>query len=265
MIVALLVAGLLQQVERVDNDAACIKCHEDLGLAVKGTMHQAAEVGCVSCHGADEIQNGKHRRIPGFRSGRLPQIASLCGSCHEAVLEDFKASEHFAAAKGDPAEAIRKVSCSACHEYHRTPPAERGKILEICLGCHEADSHEYREGATLFGAMDGFDLANAKLQVGKRRWERRPGTPLGGLEAHIEEARTARTRIRIAQHGLALKRLRGEALASSERAGAAYISLDHEEALFARRRIAGLGGFLALLGLSAALVWRKARALHGGT
>lgn len=265
MILALLVAGLLQQVERVERDDACIKCHEELGLAVKGTMHQAAEVGCVSCHGADEIQNGKHRRVPGFRSGRLPQVASLCGSCHEAVLEAFKESEHFAAAKGDPAEAIRKSSCSACHEYHRTPPAERGKILEICLGCHEQETHEYREGQTMSGAMDGFELALARLQEGRRRMARRAGISPATLEAHIEEARTTRTRLRIAQHGLAFKRLRSEAVASTERAGAAYHSLDREEASFARRRIAGLALFLALLGASAALVWRKARALHGGT
>jgi cytochrome c553 len=264
MILALLVAGLLQQVERVDRDDACIKCHVDQAEAVKGTLHQAAEVGCVSCHGADEIQNGKHRRIPGFRSGRLPQIAALCGSCHEAVLEAFKASEHFLSASRDPAEAIRKSSCSACHEYHRTPPADRRKILVICSGCHEAESPEYRGGAAMFGEMDGLEQAIARLDGKRRGLERKAGISLFATGAHLEEARRARTRLRIAQHGLDWPRLMPEVAASADRAGAAYHSLDREEAAFVRRRALGLGLFLALLVASAALVWRKARALHGG-
>jgi len=258
---AWLVFALPPQVERAERDDQCIKCHEDQGAEVKGTMHQNAGVGCVSCHGTDEIEKGKHRRTATFRPARVPQIANLCGSCHRAVLEAFEPSPHFAAAKADPSDPKQRSTCSACHEYHTTSGAFAPTILERCLNCHEKASHEYVEGVAAFAALDGHAEALDRFEDHLHELSRAPGIRISDLEGMIEEGRTARRRLRISQHGLDWKRLMADAAASADRAAAAYNSLAERERRFGHRYF-GLGVFLGLLGVGAALIARRARLLR---
>lgn len=260
-LLAVLLLGLQQQAVRDDQ---CIACHEDQALEVKDTMHQKAGVGCVSCHGSDEIVNEKHKRTAAFRAGRLPQIASLCGECHKAVLEAFTPSPHFETASRDDGEPKHRSSCSACHGHHTTSGAYGPAILELCLTCHEKDSHEVREFSTALADWgrqgDSLDRLDDRLL----ELARAPGIRTFDLLGEVEGAREVSRQARILQHGLDWKRMKGELAASTGRTTAAYNELAAREESFARRFF-GLGLFLVLLGSSAILVARRARALQGAS
>jgi len=255
---------LLTAFQQAVQDDQCIKCHVDQGAEVKETMHQKAGVGCVSCHGTDEIVNEKHRRTAAFRPARAPQIASLCGSCHKGVLDAFQPSDHFAAAARDDGNAKHRSTCSACHEFHTTVKPDRIAILNRCLECHEKTSHEYKEGAEGFDSMEGFERTLNHLEKEMRRLDRRAGIRTSDLASSVEDGRGARTQLQITQHGLHWKRIKAEAAASADRATAAYNLLAERERRFGHRYF-GLGIFLGLLGAAAALVARRARSLRKET
>jgi len=258
-LLALLLVGLQQQVVRDDQ---CIKCHEDQAAEVKETMHQRAGVGCVSCHGTDEIVNEKHKRTSAFRPAKLPQIAELCGSCHLAVSEFYWMSPHADAASKDDGEPKHRSSCSACHGYHTTTGASIKTIMNECLKCHEPASHEVVEAGSFFRTMGDYHHALLQLEEELARLDRAPGIRIFDLKGSVEEGRAALRRLRISQHGLDWKRLKADAAASADRTSAAYNALAAREGSFARRFL-GLGLFLGLLALSAVLVVRRARTLQG--
>lgn len=243
-------------------DAQCIACHKDQAKDVMDSVHQKVGVGCVSCHGTDEIVNEKHKRMPSFRPARLPQIAALCGDCHKGVLEAFTPSEHFTAASNDDGEPKHKSSCSACHEYHATPRADRRMILNLCLPCHAKESHEYKEGAAAFESMDQHATAIGRLNEHLATVARAPGIRVFDLVGALDEAKAARTQLRIVQHGLDWKRLKADAAASADKSAAAYNLLAARKESFARRYL-GLGVFLGLLALSAVLIARRTRSFKG--
>lgn len=258
-LLAIVLLGFQQQAL---TDAQCIACHEDQAVEVKDTMHERADVGCVSCHGTDEIVNEKHRRTGTFRSGRLPQIASLCGECHKAVFDAFKSSEHFEAARRDDGEPKHRSSCSACHDYHTTSGAVGSTILSLCLKCHEKDSHEYKEGSAAFDDWDRHQQSLMRLDNRLVELVGAPGIRTFDLESEVDEANKVTRAMRIFQHGLDWKRMKADLAASAGRTGAAYNTLASREESFARRFL-GLGVFLALLVLCAVLVVRRARSLQG--
>jgi predicted CXXCH cytochrome family protein len=253
---------LVPQVQRAERDDQCIKCHEDQGAEVKETMHQRAGVGCVSCHGTDEIVNEKHRRTAAFRPAKLPQIAELCGSCHLAVSEFYWMSPHADAASKDDGDPKHRSSCSACHEYHTTARASPSRILRRCLDCHGKDSSEFRGGLAFFDRLFRQGTAVGDLRFILDRLARAPGVRIADLEAAFEQGRTDRRALAIAQHGLDWKKLNADADASADRMSAAYNALAAREESFARRFV-GLGLFLGLLALSGVLIARRARQLQG--
>lgn len=258
-LVALLLFGLQQQAVRDDQ---CISCHEFQADEVKDTLHQKAGVGCVSCHGTDEIVNGKHKRTSAFRPAKLRQVAELCGSCHKGILDVFKPTEHFAAASRDDGDPKHRSSCSACHEYHTTPSASSRRILTACLRCHEEGSLEVTEARAFFQRLSNQGKAVNDLEALMKRLARRPGVRTADLVAALEEGRSEHRMLEVAQHGLDWKRLTANADASADSTRAAYNALASREGSFARRYL-GLGMFLGLLALSAVLVARRARTLQG--
>jgi predicted CXXCH cytochrome family protein len=253
---------LVPQVQRAERDDQCIKCHEDQGAEVKETMHQKAGVGCVSCHGTDEIVNEKHKRTAAFRPAKLPQIAELCGSCHRAVSEFYWMSPHADAASKDDGNPKHRSSCSACHEYHTTPRASPSRILRRCLDCHGKDSSEIREGRDFFWRLSETSSSGIDLRILMDRLERAPGVRIADMEAAFERVRSDLRALEIAQHGLDWKKLNADAGASADRASAAYNTLAERERRF-RDRYFGLGVFLGLLALCAVLIARRARQLQG--
>jgi len=258
-LLAILLFGLPQQAL---TDDQCIKCHEQQGLDVKDTMHQKAGVGCVSCHGTDEIVKEKHKFTPAFRPARLPQIVQVCGACHRGVLEAFEPSEHFTAAARDDGDKKHRSSCSACHEYHTTPGATSLTIMSLCLECHEANSHEVTEAKSYFGEIGRTFDALHEFEGQLSRVERKPGIRISDLVRTAEAGHEDLRRLRIRQHGLEWKKLKAVAAVSADETAAAYNLLAAREGTFARRFL-GLGLFLGLLALSAALIARRARNLQG--
>ena len=258
-LVAFILLALPQQAL---TDAQCIKCHEDQALEVRDTMHQKAGVGCVRCHGTDEVVNDKHKNLPTFRPAKLPKIAELCATCHLAVSEYFFMSAHADAASKDDGEKKHRSSCSACHDYHTTAGAASWTILNTCLECHESTSHEVKEAKSFFDVVGKAYDALEHFEGELARVERRPGIRIFDLTESGEAGRKDLRRLRIHQHGLDWKKLNADAGASADRTAAAYNTLALREESFARRYF-GLGLFLGLLGLSAALVVRRAR-LHQG-
>ena len=243
-------------------DAQCSKCHEDQALEVKDTLHQKAGVGCVSCHGTDEIVNDKHKRTPAFRPAKLPKIAELCGACHLAVAEQYWMSPHGDAASKDDGEKKHRSSCSACHDYHATTFANSKTILNLCLECHESTSHEVKEAGSFFSDLGESHRGLARLEDGLARLAQAPGVRVFDLKESAETGRKDLRLLRIHQHALDWKKLRADAAASAGRTAAAYNLLAAREDSFARRFL-GLGLFLVLLVLSAILIARRARQIQG--
>ncbi len=256
---ALLFIGMQQQAL---TDAQCVKCHEDQGADVKDTIHQMAGVGCVSCHGTDEIVNEKHKRTAAFRPAKLPQVAQVCGSCHLAVAEYFWMSAHADAAAKDDGDKKHRSSCSACHEYHTTSWASSKTIMNLCLECHESNSHEVTEAGSFFRVMGDNHRDLVQLEDGLADLARVPGIRIFDLKESAEAGRKDLRRLRIHQHALDWKKLKADAAASAGRTAEAYNTLAAREESFARRFL-GLGLFLGLLVLSGVLIARRARALQG--
>lgn len=258
---ALLLLTFQQQAVRDDQ---CVACHEHQALDVKDTLHEKAEIGCVSCHGPDEIANEKHLWKPGFRRGRLPQVAELCGSCHKAVFDVFKPSAHFVAASKDDGVPRHRSSCSSCHGHHTTQAASSRRILAACLKCHEDKSPEMADARGFFKRLGDQGRAVTALKEQMNRLARRPGIRIADLAAALEAGNADHRALEIAQHGMTWTQLGTDADASAARAAAAYNALASREEAFSRRFL-GLGLFLGLLVLSAALIVRRARTLQGAS
>ncbi|MBI4563181.1 MAG: hypothetical protein HY716_00610 [Planctomycetes bacterium] len=238
-------------------DAACLRCHEDQATAAVGSVHANADVGCVACHGADDVVNGRHRYLPGFRPSRLRAVAQDCGRCHEAVFQSFQGTPHFASAARNPSELRLRSTCSACHGHHDTPKANRNAIQATCLGCHEAS--DLRPAQAVFVKLDLLDESLRRLGARVHALERRPGISVRASKEVLAAGEDHRRELRIAQHGLewdALSARTDEAFGKSEQA---YNSLDRRERAFAARRALGLAAFLLLLGTCAVLIHLRVR------
>lgn len=258
-LIAVLLLGLQQVATR---DEQCNTCHEDQAADVTETLHQKAGVGCVSCHGTDEIVNEKHKRTAAFRPGKLPQVAELCGSCHKGVLDAFRPTDHFLAASRGDGDPKRRSTCSACHEYHTTPAASTRTILPKCLPCHDATSHEVVEAKAFFQRLSEQGRAAKSLGDQLKRLAGKPGVRTFDIAPELEAVRADRRELHIAQHGLDWARLGTQADASAARANESYKMLADRERAFGRRYL-GLGFFLGLLALCAVLVARRARTIQG--
>lgn len=257
-----------QSIERIDRDERCITCHVDQGESVAGSAHARAGVGCISCHGADEVdaaqtRGNPHRRIATFRGYRRQSIPEDCGSCHKAVLEAMRPTGHFAKTIAGNDEPRRMKGCVECHAYHATERAVRSEILTSCARCHVDGTRELADGRTFVSAFDGLELEVTRARDVLLARARSPGRNLRALATAQADGATAVAEARTAQHGLAFGPLETARSRSAESLREAYHKLSAEDRAFGRRWI-WLLPFLLLIVLSYVLVRAKARQLQKG-
>ncbi len=132
---------------RARGTKVCTACHGEMtdDAGDNGSVHTAlvgdrTRAGCLSCHDPHMSPNPTLLKDKG---------ASLCGTCHGAVL---------AAATADTGHPPAAEDCSTCHAPHASP--NRSLLTEttpdLCVMCHDVDDP---------------DLASAHL-----------GAPMGSLD-----------------------------------------------------------------------------------
>jgi hypothetical protein len=252
---AVLFVASLQQ---ATTDRQCIDCHKDLGEEVRNTLHERAGVGCVSCHGTDEVVKEKHKYLPTFKPGKVRQISTLCAACHEGVANEFRGSAHDELPAGDVIADDQRSTCTACHDHHATPRADRVEIMKACLKCHEEGSYEVKKAADAYLPVGELEKSLGRFSEALDRARGAAGIQVRDLESTRREAEAARTRCRNLQHGLVWDRVKKSAAAGTKLADEGRATLAARESDFGKR-FTGLLVFLGLLGLSATLVVVRAR------
>lgn len=143
--------------ELAEEDAACLKCHNDRALqktlpdgktrslyvsekAFVDSVH--LKDGCAACHSETEddcIKPAKDKKV--FASKREQSIALMkgCVDCHKDSVRRYEESVHAALlGKGDEKTAL----CSSCHNPH----AERFfEAANKCESCHEEALKQHRD------------------------------------------------------------------------------------------------------------------------
>ncbi|MDO9073553.1 MAG: hypothetical protein Q7U73_09820 [Rubrivivax sp.] len=129
----------------------CGGCHEDMMVNYEGSVHArallkagltAAAPSCSSCHGKHDIREKAEAKAKTSRAN----IPDTCGSCHTAILAEWKDSAHGTALAGDKKGPV----CSTCHESHavkRPDTADsRHAMSDGCGNCHEKITATFRDG-----------------------------------------------------------------------------------------------------------------------
>jgi hypothetical protein len=157
---------------------SCVTCHGDLLEEEKVDVHRAAGLTCVDCHRGDPASEDQQKSMSparGFIGKPMAMaVANLCGGCHADIermrlvnprlptdqLAQYRTSQHGKlAAKGD----TKVATCISCHGFHgvrsvKDPdsPASKGRIVQTCTGCHNADY------------MAGFSIPTDQLEKYER-------------------------------------------------------------------------------------------------
>lgn len=215
---------------------ACADCHDEAQSEFAGSIHHSKGLDCRSCHGTDEIvperTDRPHSRKPTF-TGKPKDIVPFCAQCHAAV------SDHFA---GGPHAA--KMTCLACHQHHRTDPADFSKLSKWCYSCHEDQPDKLEVASMTQGMRDRAATAHKNL-LQRRPLRRVPGIDLGPDESRSEELAALAAYFREAQHGVDMKALHAAVERSKRLEAETSESLKEKETALARRPLC-LAGFLAL-------------------
>lgn len=182
--------------------AQCTSCHEGLeesrlaipALHFRESVHGAAGLDCVACHGGDATARGRqaaHQGIVHEPSRR--RIPELCSRCHSSAwymkrfdpdlrvdqLDRYRTSVHgqLLLGRGDTAVAV----CTDCHSAHFITPStdERSSVHPArlpgtCGGCHANPRH-----------MASYDLPTDQLADYRRSVHWEMVTEQGDLSAPV--------------------------------------------------------------------------------
>ena len=173
---------------------SCIECHGDVLEEAGGDVHRTAGLSCVDCHRGDPRDQDPERSMSPSRGfigrPRAMAAARMCGECHGDIermrvinprlptdqLAQYRTSDHGKrAAKGDP----KVATCVSCHGAHgvrsvKDPAssASKGKIVETCTKCHNA---EYMQGRSI--PTDQLEKYRSSVHGTKRLQEQDVGAP----------------------------------------------------------------------------------------
>jgi len=183
----------------VASSVDCVACHTDQHVDVvsswMNSAHREADVDCVACHADehDDATNVDQVMIPG---------PSVCASCHDGRLEQYRAGKHGAAwiamrtftvghgsalaEHGDPdacstchligtkpvAETrsidrsvfrYGRTSCDTCHARHAFS-VDEARSVDACTQCHRGVGHAQAEifATSVHGRLDEDVPAEAR-------------------------------------------------------------------------------------------------------
>jgi nitrate/TMAO reductase-like tetraheme cytochrome c subunit len=126
----------------------CLACHGSLPpdtrmarrhLDFIGSVHDKAGLGCNDCHGGDPKQTDKDKAHKGVlpasdENSRIyfRNVPRTCGRCHQAQLEAFSKSRHFARLE----TTGRGPNCVTCHGSMATRILKASDVEGFCTVCH---------------------------------------------------------------------------------------------------------------------------------
>jgi DmsE family decaheme c-type cytochrome len=110
-----------------DANAACVACHNRGEHANwQGSMHDARNVSCVSCHSVHAPKSEK-------ASLKVASASASCESCHRNEAMKVQRAGHMPVREG-------KMECTTCHTPHGSNNVRMlragNSINESCASCH---------------------------------------------------------------------------------------------------------------------------------
>ncbi len=160
-------------VSAINQIQSCGGCHDDPPELVDGFLDSehgralllsglTSAPSCSDCHGDHRILEIDKRRAPTAHQNS----PEMCGSCHERLLDDWKAlSAHGRAWQDNNEDAPVCVDCHSSHEVRDPRPDDaRRASAQYCGGCHEDYLGTYRDTfhgkATWLGMRGGIVCAD---------------------------------------------------------------------------------------------------------
>jgi len=110
-----------------DQNGTCVACHSKGAHAEwQGSMHDARNVSCVSCHSIHTPKSEKFQL-------KTATATETCETCHKQEAMKVKKSGHMPVREG-------KLECTSCHTPHGSNNVRMLKvgnsINEACASCH---------------------------------------------------------------------------------------------------------------------------------
>ncbi len=135
-------------------DDVCAACHAGLVEEFSATAHFTGEgASCVDCHDVHSRGGMRSVDVADPSDVGTPELAAICGRCHEGEVADVAISRHGAIG----------FDCLTCHDPHATADFEdRVKDNSLCLNCHALLGFETDDDVkTHVGAFHPVDPAGS--------------------------------------------------------------------------------------------------------
>ncbi|MBI2933602.1 MAG: cytochrome c3 family protein [Planctomycetes bacterium] len=202
-ILAMILTAVLSAQDR-EKDKACIECHEKQGKEHAGSVHDAKNVTCTSCHGNDEVnlrQKGNpHRKLKSFR-GRPKEIVKFCGDCHQSSADFFQSGPHREKLRREVQGRARPAEhCIVCHDNHRTETLAFASVRALCLECHPGGDAAHDSIAKFENALNRASESMAALDDELARFPKRPGLSVRTAQEAKKDALAGMGYLRQRQH-----------------------------------------------------------------
>jgi hypothetical protein len=253
MIELLLTAVLLQA--KVSSDKGCIECHVKQEEDWKGAVHQKNGIGCVACHGTDEVGKGDKPHAKNketFLAGTKKTSHLICAKCHEGVFKAFEKSAHWEDMKADEDSKVK--SCMSCHTHHATEIAVPKIVAEkACSKCHKPASAQWKimenyiAGTTALEVKSGLLRSRLEHKIPGVSWKEEAST-LDDAQNLLKEAAIEQHKAERGKKGGGFKGYEDSLPAAAADAEKAYNNLDSRQKATAKRpwKLLGFLGLLAV-------------------
>jgi DmsE family decaheme c-type cytochrome len=105
----------------------CLRCHKsDEHAQWQGSMHDARNVSCISCHSVHTPQSEKAQL-------RKVSVTETCAQCHRDKAARVLRASHMPVREG-------KLECTTCHNQHGSTNVRLlrvgNTVNEFCVSCH---------------------------------------------------------------------------------------------------------------------------------
>jgi DmsE family decaheme c-type cytochrome len=104
----------------------CLACHSRTHTQWKGSMHDARNLSCITCHSIHSPKSEKAQL-------KAVTTRETCAGCHKMEVAKLQRSGHMPLREG-------KMDCTSCHNPHGTTNVRMLRvgnwINETCVACH---------------------------------------------------------------------------------------------------------------------------------
>jgi DmsE family decaheme c-type cytochrome len=104
----------------------CLECHSRTHTQWRGSMHDARNLSCITCH---SVHNPKSEKA----QLKAANVIETCAVCHRTETSKLQRTGHMPLREG-------KMDCTSCHDPHGTTNVRMLRvgnwINETCVSCH---------------------------------------------------------------------------------------------------------------------------------